>query len=221
MVKIMKMLGVFRLWFALIVACVAASAFAKEDQERLVRETVEKNVAELVTYFNDEKQFYETDPQRFFNNMDKALTKIVDFRRIAARVMGKYARKANREQRDRFVNVFKTSLFDTYTKTLIESGTFEIRVIKATINPRSDERASVDLEVVSKSGNVYPVVYSMYKSDEGHWLMENVIVFGVNVGLAFRDRFEGQMRATRGDIDAVIDGWNVKLDIDQPPGAAS
>ncbi|MDX1452790.1 MAG: ABC transporter substrate-binding protein [Oleiphilaceae bacterium] len=206
-------------WFLSGLLLVSASvASAESEQERLVRETVSKNVAELLTYFNDEKQYYETDPQRFFSNMDRALTKIVDFRRIAARVMGKYARRANKEQRDRFVDVFKTSLFDTYSKTLIESGTFEIRVLKATLNSRSDKRASVDLEVVSKSGSVYPVVYSMYLTDEGHWLMENVIVFGVNVGLAFRDRFENQMRSTRGNIDAVIDGWNVKLEIDQPQG---
>ncbi len=196
-------------------------AFAETEQEKQVRETVARNVAELVAYFNDEKRYYETDPNRFFENMDKALTKIVDFRRIAARVMGKYARRASKDQRDRFVDVFKTSLFETYTKTLIESGTFEIRVTRAEINSRSDKRASVDLEVVSKSGNIYPVVYSMYRTDEGHWLMENVIVFGVNVGLAFRDRFETQMRATRGDVDAVIAGWNVKLDIDSPEGAKS
>ena len=61
----------------------------------------------------------------------------------------------------------------------------------------------------------------MYRTDEGLWLMENVIVFGVNVGLAFRDRFETQMRATRGDVDAVIAGWNVKLDIENPEGASS
>ena len=199
----------------------AGGVSAETEQEKQVRETVAQNVAELVAYFNDEKQYYETDPQRFFNNMDKALTKIVDFRRIAARVMGKYARRASKEQRDRFVDVFKTSLFETYTKTLIESGTFEIRVTRAAINTRSDKRASVDLEVVSKSGNVYPVVYSMYRTDEGLWLMENVIVLGVNVGLAFRDRFETQMRATRGDVDAVIAGWNVKLDIENPEGASS
>ncbi len=194
---------------------VSQVAFA-DDQADEVRLTVETNVKELVVYFNEEKEYFETDPQRFYNNMDQALTKIVDFRRIAARVMGKYARKASKDQRNRFVDTFKQSLFETYAKTLVESGTFEIRVTKAAINSRSDKRASVDLEVVSDNGNIYPVIYSMYKTDEGQWLMENVIVFGVNVGLAFRDRFETQMRAERGNIDAVIDGWSVELDIEQP-----
>jgi len=193
--------------------------FAFADDSEQVRQTVEQNVLEVVDYFEKEKQYYETDPERFFRNMDLALSKIVDFRRIAARVMGRFARKASKEQRDRFVETFKKTLFDTYSKTLIESGTFEIRVTKAAINSRSDRRASVDLEVMSDNGNTYPVIYSMYKTDEGEWLMENVIVFGVNVGLAFRDRFESQMRATRGDIDAVIDGWSVKLDIEQPKGS--
>jgi phospholipid transport system substrate-binding protein len=38
-------------------------------------------------------------------------------------------------------------------------------------------------------------------------MMENVIVEGVNIGLAFRDRFTQEMEQERGEIQAVIDGW--------------
>ncbi len=205
--------GMLSLIFALVLA---HSGLVQASQEEEIRLTVKENVDELVAYFNKEKNYYESDPERFFKNMDTALAKIVDFRRIAARVMGKHARKADKDQRNRFVEVFKNSLFETYTKTLVESGTFKIRVVKATMNSRSDERASVDLEIESDNGNVYPVIYSMYRNDDGRWMMENVIVFGVNIGLAFRDRFENQMRANRGNVDAVIDTWDVKLDLEQP-----
>ena len=50
--------------------------------------------------------------------------------------------------------------------------------------------------------------YSMYLNDSGQWMMENVIVEGVNIGLAFRDRFSQEMEAKRGQIQAVIDGWS-------------
>lgn len=207
---------VFKSFVLLLLSLPGLVIAESKEQAEVVRGIVETNVNELVLKFNEEREFYETDPDRFFSNMDQALSKIVDFRRIAAKVMGKYARKADKSQRDRFVDVFKTSLYKTYTKALVESGTFTIKVIKAQINSRSDQRASVDLEVISDNGTVYPVIYSMYKNKQEQWLMENVIVFGVNIGLAFRDRFESQMRSNQNNVNAVIDSWTVDLEIQKP-----
>lgn len=202
----------------LIVLSLACASIARADGAEDVRLVVEKNVSEIVSTFESKKPLFETEPDTFFNEMELALSKIVDFRRIAGRVMGKYARGASKDQRDQFVKVFKASLFDTYAKALVESGGFEIKVIKAQINPRSDDRATVDMDVTSASGSAYPVSYSMYRNKEGEWLMENVIVFGVNIGLAFRDKFETEMRSSKGSIDAVIAGWTVDIEIDQKEG---
>ena len=116
-------------------------------------------------------------------------------------------------------NFFKKLQKDFNEKTLIESGVNEINVTKARINSRSDKKATVDLEVISSNGTVFPVIYSMHKNKDDKWLLENVIVFGVNVGLAFRDRFEKQVRKNKGDIDLVIDTWTVNLDLKKPKGA--
>jgi len=185
-----------------------------EDQSELVRKKVESNVQELLAKFNEEKAYFDKEPQRFLNNMDEALSKLVDFRRIAARVMGKYGRAASDEQKDKFVKVFKDSLYSTYTKTLVESGVFKINVTKAEINSRSDEKASVYMDVISENGTVFPVTYSMHKADNDKWMMENVIVFGVNIGLAFRDKFELEYRKYRGDIDKLINNWTVDLELE-------
>tara|TARA_R110001592_G_scaffold52649_10_gene161432 strand:+ start:26971 stop:27663 length:693 start_codon:yes stop_codon:yes gene_type:complete len=199
----------------ILLMLIALSTYAKsEDQSEVVLKTVKQSVNELLVKFNEEKVYYETDPERFFTNMDDALNKIVDFRRIAARVMGKYGRIASDSQKDAFVKVFKNSLYSTYTKTLIESGVFEINVNKAEINTRSDERASVYMDVVSGNGTLFPVIYSMHKTDDQKWMMENVIVFGVNIGLAFRDKFELEYRRNKGDIDQVIKNWSVDLEIE-------
>lgn len=184
-----------------------------EDQSEKVKQTVEDSVQALLKKFNEEKSYYDTDPDRFFANMDASLSNIVDFRRIAARVMGKYGRSATDTQKDKFVKVFKESLYNTYTKTLIDSGVFKINVNKAEINSRSDEKASVYMDIISANGTVFPVIYSMHKTDDQKWMMENVIVFGVNIGLAFRDKFELEYRKHRGDIDQVINAWSVDLEL--------
>ncbi len=183
-----------------------APAHAGEAED--LRDYVDENTQRLVDKLNKERGLYEKDPEAFYESMDQALTDFVDFRRIAARVMGRYARQTTPEQRDEFVVAFKRSLFDSYAQALVDAEDFAIEVKEAIINPQNDDRASVQMEVISASGNRYPVTYSMYKTGDGRWLMENVIVEGVNIGLAFRDRFSQEMEENRGQIQVVIDGWS-------------
>lgn len=190
----------------LVLALVLASAAHAGEAEEL-REYVDNSTQKLVDKLNSERGLYSKDPEAFYRKMDEALSDFVDFRRIAARVMGRYARQTTPEQRDEFVVKFKRSLFDSYAQALVSAEEFEINVQGATINPQDSSRASVQMEVVTASGNRYPVTYSMYKTDSGQWMMENVIVEGVNIGLAFRDRFSQEMEENRGQVQAVIDGW--------------
>jgi phospholipid transport system substrate-binding protein len=179
--------------------------------EAEVRQVVEDSTQQLVEKLNKEKASYTENPGRFYSEMDAALSELVDFKRIAARVMGKYARKATKEQRSRFLVSFKRSLYVAYSRALVESGAFEISVNDAKLNPRSDKKASVNLVVTSASGNQYPVVYSMHFAKSNEWMLENVIVNGVNVGLAFRERFNQEVRTQKGDLDKVIDGWSSEV----------
>lgn len=191
---------------AFLLALLAAPAHAGPEED--LRNYVDENTQALVDKLNAEKGLYERDPEAFYRNMDEALRDFVDFRRIAARVMGRYARQTTPEQRDAFVEKFKRSLFDSYAQALVSTNDFSIEVKEAVINPDQQDRASVQMEVTSASGNRYPVTYSMYRNGEkGRWMMENVIVEGVNIGLAFRDRFSQEMEQNRGQIDAVIDSW--------------
>tara|TARA_R110002074_G_scaffold44273_3_gene115101 strand:- start:610 stop:1263 length:654 start_codon:yes stop_codon:yes gene_type:complete len=187
---------------AFFVASVQAGP--EEDLQRYV----DGNTQRLVNQLNAERGLYERDPEAFYQSMDDALDGFVDFRRIAARVMGRYARQTTPEQRDEFVVKFKRSLFDSYAQALVSAEDFKIKVNDATINPQDDNRASVAMEVITASGNRHSVTYSMYRKEGGDWMMENVIVEGVNIGLSFRDRFTQEMEANQGQVQAVIDGWS-------------
>lgn len=191
----------------LVMALFLATTVRAGEAEDLLQ-YVDENTQRLVDKLNQERGLYESDPEAFYRKMDEALSDFVDFRRIAARVMGRYARQTTPEQRDAFVVKFKRSLLDSYAQALVNADEFRIEVKEATILPQDESRASVQMEVITASGNRYPVTYSMYKTDSGQWMMENVIVEGVNIGLAFRDRFSQEMEENRGQIQAVIDGWS-------------
>ncbi len=188
-----------------MVALMVGQVWAGPEED--LKRYVDENTQKLVQKLNAEKGLYEKDPEAFYASMDETLQEFVDFRRIAARVMGRYARQTTPEQRDAFVEKFKRSLFDSYAQALVSAEGFEIIVKEATILPQNEDRASVEMELISASGNRYPVTYSMYRTGDDRWMMENVIVEGVNIGLAFRDRFAQEMEENRGQVQAVIDGW--------------
>ena len=188
-----------------MVALMVGQVWAGPEED--LKRYVDENTQKLVQKLNAEKGLYEKDPEAFYASMDETLQEFVDFRRIAARVMGRYARQTTPEQRDAFVEKFKRSLFDSYAQALVSAEDFEIIVKEATILPQNEDRASVEMELISASGNRYPVTYSMYRTGDDRWMMENVIVEGVNIGLAFRDRFAQEMEENRGQVQAVIDSW--------------
>ncbi|HTN34397.1 MAG TPA: ABC transporter substrate-binding protein [Marinobacter sp.] len=192
---------------ALLVLMLAGPARAASEASEL-RDYVNDSTQQLIEKLAQNRALYSTDPEAFYQKMDAILTDFVDFRRIAARVMGRYARQTTPEQRDEFVVSFKRSLFDTYAQALVSEENVDIAVKDAVINPQDPGRAMVQMEVVTSTGNRYHVAYSMYKNKENRWMMENVTVEGVNVGLAFRDRFAQEMEKNHGQIQDVIDGWS-------------
>ena len=203
---------------ALIVLLAAPlQAVAASSKEEALREYVESNTMMLVGKLGEIQDLYSKDREAFYTEMDKALGEFIAFRRVAARVMGKYARQASEEQRDRFVEAFRRSLYDAYggAAVSINSSDFDLAVERVDINPRHEDRATVNLRITTETGERYGVAYSMYKPDDGNWQMENVIVEGINIGLAFRDQFEQQMQAHDGDVAEVIAQWSAEAaDID-------
>src|SRR5690554_8176209 len=109
----------------LMAFCVASVQAGPEED---LQQYVDENNQRLVNKLTAERGLYERDPEAFYQNMDDALEGFVDFRRIAARVMGRYARQATPEQRNEFVVKFKRSLFDSYAQALMSADSFEIKV---------------------------------------------------------------------------------------------
>lgn len=201
----------YRSLFLFVLLSVLGAAAHAQTEEQL-RAYVDDNTQRMVEQLNRERGLFDTDPEAFYSSMNQSMEGFVDFRRFAARVMGRYARQATPEQRDEFVNKLKRSLFERYGDTLMETRNFRIEVQGAKMNPRDENRASVDMQVITESGKRYQLTYSMYLAKNGQWMMENVIVEGVNIGLSFRDWFGQEMEANRDQIQMVIDGWSDVVD---------
>lgn len=188
-----------------------ALAQSQKSEEAALREYVKENTMRLVDRLAEIREFYQEDREAFYRKMDEAVGEFIAFRRVAARVMGRYARQASAEQRDQFVKAFRRSLYDAYggAAASVDSSDFDLDVESVEINPRNDSRATVNLKIITRTNDRYGIAYSMYRSDDGRWLVENIIVEGVNIGLAFRDRFQQEIRKRDEDVARVIEEWSM------------
>ncbi|MEQ6918352.1 ABC transporter substrate-binding protein [Halomonas sp. SSM6] len=185
---------------------------AQSDQrpEQMIRGSIDdlmKRIEGREAYFADHLGELEAI-------VDDSLEDVTDFRYIGASVMGRYFGNATPQQRSRFVETFRKTLIDTYTKGLVTFDYREIRVLDNQQASRYEDQASVDMEVVANDGTVYPVSYSL-RLDDGRWKVVNVIVNGINLGLTFRNQFDQAMRDHNRDYDAVIDGWSPELAVEE------
>lgn len=146
--------------------------------------------------------------------VNEELDGLVDFRRITQLVMGQYFGPSSREQKIRFLEVFRASLVNTYASGLTLYEGQEVRVLPAASGDIADGRARVRTEIRTNTGSVVPVFFSLYENRDGVWMVENVIVNGLNLGRTFRTQFEQSARQRNGDLDQVIANWSADIDIE-------
>ena len=91
-------------------------------------EYAEKTHNNIIKIIQTKNQLFLEDPDLFTKEISNAFSPIVDFKRIAKNVMGKYYKLATIEQMEDFSRAFESSLLDTYASTLVE---FKDEKIKA------------------------------------------------------------------------------------------
>jgi phospholipid transport system substrate-binding protein len=156
----------------------------------------------------------EEQPQYYRKAVDEIVAPYIDFELIAKRVMSRHYRLATPKQRAAFAEAFEESLLDTYTQGITGYSDEQINMLPfegVRVSGKSKiERAKVEMEIRTKEGDVIPIIYQVYKNDEGRWRLENMILSGVNLGLTYRNQFNEALKRSAGNIDKVINDWNVK-----------
>lgn len=182
-----------------------APADAQLSPHAVIRATSE----ELVGLIDEARGYVDEDPDRYHTAVQALLDPVVDFRSFSRLVMASHYKKATVEQRKRFASSFKRSLVKTYASALMQFSNEEIKVLDPTRAPRDPRRPTVNMEITTASGAVYPLSYTMGKSKAGQWQMKNIIINGINLGLTFRNQFGSAVRDKKygGDLDQVIEAW--------------
>ena len=194
----------FRPLIVLMGLFAASIAQATPDPKVAVQTATDQLLAKLV----EVQPLYQTEPEKFFSEVDTALAPFIDFDGFAKGVMAKYYRRASSAQQAKFIESFQTSLIKTYAKALVEFDNQKVVVLDPEVDPEKPTRANVALEIHAEDGTIYQVDYNLVLIED-RWLLRNVVINGINIGLQFRSQFANYMGKYRNDIDLVIENWSV------------
>ena len=171
---------------------------------------IDSNAQQMVIVLKENKSLFLEDRQLYEQKIKEIFEPMIDFRRVAATVMGKkYYLASSKEQRAEFVVIFKDSLLDTYAETLAQ---WENQTI-TTIFPKNMEIQTNNLknievqQTLNTGSSKYPISYKLRKNKDNSWSIVNIIVNGVNLGLTFRNQFQALAIKNNGNIESILNGW--------------
>jgi phospholipid transport system substrate-binding protein len=168
---------------------------------------IDSNAQKMVFVLTKNSELFETDREMYEQKIKDIFEPMIDFRRVAASVMGKkYYLLATKEQRAQFVEIFKDSLLDTYAETLAQWGDSTIST-QFQDDFSYKELKTVEVKQTLDTGSSkYPISYKLRKDKEG-WKIINIIINGVNLGLTFRNQFQALAISNNEKIESTIDNW--------------
>lgn len=168
---------------------------------------IDSNAQKMVFVLTKNSELFETDRETYEQKIKDIFEPMIDFRRVAASVMGKkYYLQATIEQRAQFVEIFKDSLLDTYAETLAQWGDSTIST-QFQDDFSYKELKTVEVKQTLDTGSSkYPISYKLRKDKEG-WKIINIIINGVNLGLTFRNQFQALAISNNEKIESTIDNW--------------
>jgi phospholipid transport system substrate-binding protein len=196
------MFKILRRSLLVLLACLPFIANAAATPQQLVQDTTDRVLGELTS----QRERFKQDPEAYYQALDSILAPVVDFDGFARGVMTvRYSRQASPQQMQAFQDSFKRSLVKFYGNALLEYDNQQIRMLPP-VAAREPGRATVNMEVVGRSGAIYPLTYTLEQKSDG-WKVRNVIINGINIGKLFRDQFAESMRSNGNNLDKVIATW--------------
>jgi len=197
----------FLFLFLFIFNNLLANEFIDDQNLRDPYNFIDSNAQKMVFVLSKNSELFETDRETYEQKIKDIFEPMIDFRRVAASVMGKkYYLLATKEQRAQFVEIFKDSLLDTYAETLAQWGDSTIST-QFQDDFSYKELKTVEVKQTLDTGSSkYPISYKLRKDKEG-WKIINIIINGVNLGLTFRNQFQALAISNNEKIESTLDNW--------------
>ena len=194
-----------RAWLAGCLALLLAiSVYADSDPKavieplKIARDTFYRDVAKFKEGKLTEDELVERISEQF--------APLINDRTVALRVMGRFARQATEAERDRFTDRLELSLVDAYARGLAAYGGEQLVLPEQGVILKPG-RAKVEARLESRSRDVLPIQFALGFDKQKGWMVENVVIAGINLGLTLRNQFADLVKSA-GSVSGAIDSWS-------------
>jgi phospholipid transport system substrate-binding protein len=161
-------------------------AQAMQGPQEVVKQTVDSMVAKLQA----NRATYEADNDALYEMLDKTLLPALHVPRMADLILGKQAaNSATEQQKNAFVEEFKTFLLHSYATGLLNATGKEEVVYEPIKLAAGDDKVKVKAKLISASGEEFPIVLSMSNRRDTRWRAYNLDVAGIDFIRTYRSSF--------------------------------
>ena len=194
-----------KVWLATALACLLSIvAWAQEDPKaaveplKIVRDTFYQDVSKF--------QAGQLTEEELVIRISEQFAPLINDRTVALRVMGKFARQATQAERDRFTDRLESSLVDAYARGLAAYGGEQLVLPEEGVILKPG-RAVVEARLESPGREALPIQFALGFEEGKGWMVENVVIAGINLGLTLRNQFADLVQST-GSVTGAIDSWS-------------
>ena len=176
-------------------------------QQLTAIETAELGVETLLETVVASRDFFLSDRERYFTEVENVLNTFVDFNEVANVVMNRYAVDATVEQKQRFAGILRNTLTRFYGASLVNYNGEEL-VFLPSNNGDAESRTDtvVGMELRGSDSNLR-LQYQMFLNGNDEWKLKNLSLAGINLGRQYFTQFSALMTQHNNDIDLVLDNW--------------
>lgn len=169
------------------------------------RDIIESATSALIKELQAEREANTLSPEVIQGLASKLLIPHLDLTKISRLVLGKYWRRASKEQKTQFQKLFISMLMQTYTTALNENIdialTRKVNYLPMTKDSSKVNDLTVRTEINSTTGKPVPVNYRLHLKKDG-WKIYDVTVAGISLVVTYRNNFSSEIR--RGGLDKLI-----------------
>ena len=194
----------FFCWKITILLILSSNLYSDEKSE--IHSFIDDNAQYFLTVIKEEGSNFEDNPDEFKEKLKNIWEPMVDVQLVSRLILNKAYKSASQEQIYRFQERTKKLLLDTYVSTLLEFKDYEI-FTNAKIKINKNKTFEIEIKFDSSSSYSFITKFTVYRNKGGELKIINIIIDGINLGLTFRNQFQGVLKKEGNNLDKAIESW--------------
>jgi len=193
-----------------------AISISRDSPENLLRQTTD----ELLAVTQQAAKVPEGERGPYYDQVSAILKQVIDQEYFARGVMATYGssrlyktlktdaeKEAFKARIKKFTGQLEQVLMATYADALFGFNGEKIDIENMAGSGAEPGKANLMQIIYGKNNTTYHLQYNLQQQKDNRWLITNVIVEGVNLGVSYRNQFAEAVERNGGNVDYVVDNW--------------